>query len=341
MNKQFRLIIVFFVMMLSAPGYAASCIATRAAIDMGSGSTKIQVAEVDTCHQQIVRVLFEDQRPLGFNDDLGRSADNTISEQMQQQGIKSLREMIAKARSWHPQRISGVATAAFRSASNGQQVVSRFNQQLGIQLAVISQEQEARLGFLSAKASLHEQVRSDEQLLVWDIGGGSMQMTAFRQLAGQQVSDIYQGKLASVTLRDYIVSVLKNQPLTATATPNPIAPFFDQTLRYVRFYARTHVSPEIKQDIKTRRVIGIGGVHGYSILGQLPQKQNGYTLSELAALAKRQSLKGDSELSGEYRTTDVSNLLLVLGYMQALDIDRVTVVKASLLQGVLVSDSAG
>ncbi|CAM3572901.1 MULTISPECIES: Ppx/GppA phosphatase family protein [Rahnella] len=315
---------------------ASQCIETRAGIDMGSGTTKIQVAQVDICQHQLGKVLYEDQRPLGFNDDLGKSGNNHISEAMQQQGVTALKEMVDKARTFHPQRITGVATAVFRSAANGQQVIDRFNQQTHIQLRVISQEQEAELGFLSAKAALHDNTIKNQDLLVWDIGGGSMQMTALREQNGQPVTDIYQGRLASVTLKEFIISVLKNQALDKAASPNPIGSLRNTVLRYVNFYARTHVSPQIKQDAQTRRVIGIGGVHGFSLKDQLHPKDNTYTLADVERVSKNQVWKGDSELTGEYRATDVSNLLLVEGFMQALNIPQVTIVKASLIQGILV-----
>lgn len=315
---------------------ASKCIETRAGIDMGSGTTKIQVAQVDICRHQLGKVLYEDQRPLGFNEDLGKSGNNQISSAMQQQGVTALKEMVDKARTFHPQRITGVATAVFRSASNGQQVIDLFNQQAQVQLRIITQEQEAALGFLSAKAALHDNSVKNEDLLVWDIGGGSMQMTALREQNGKTVTDIYQGKLASVTLKEFIISVLKNQALDKAASPNPIGSLRNTVLRYVNFYARTHVSPQIKQDAQTRRVIGIGGVHGFSVKDQLRLKNNTYTLEDVQRVSKNQVWKGDSELAGEYRATDVSNLLLVEGFMQALNISQVTVVKASLIQGILV-----
>jgi len=95
---------------------ASQCIETRAGIDMGSGTTKIQVAQVDICRHQLGKVLYEDQRPLAFNEDLGKSGNNQISSAMQQQGVTALKEMVDKARTFHPQRITGVATAVFRSA---------------------------------------------------------------------------------------------------------------------------------------------------------------------------------------------------------------------------------
>jgi len=315
---------------------AHGCIENRAGIDMGSGSTKIQVTQVNVCEHSLGKVLFEDQRPVGFNADLAKSGNNQLSDDIQQQGIKALSDMVAKANSFKPTRITGVATAVFRSASNGQQVIDRFNQQAHVNLKIISQQQEAELGFQSAKAALHEKNVKDEDLLVWNIGGGSMQMTAYRQKNGVKTVDVYQGKLASVTLKDFITSVLQNKDVQTDSTPNPIGSLRNTVLRYVNFYARTHVSPEIKQAAHTKRVIGIGGVHGYSIKDNVHLRDNTYRLTDLEQASKNNVWKGDSELKGEYRATDVSNLLLVEGYMQALDIPQVTVVKASLIQGILL-----
>src|SRR5476649_313005 len=322
--------------LLPAQALANRCIENRAGIDMGSGSTKIRVTAVNICQKTLGNVLYEDQRPVAYNADLAKSGNNQLSEDIQQQGLTALTDMVNKANRFKPQRITGVATAVFRSAANGQQVIDQFNQQAQIQLRIITQEQEAELGFISAKAALHDNHIKNEDLLVWDIGGGSMQMTAFRQQKGKTVTDIYQGRLASVTLKEFIISVLKNQELDKAASPNPIGSLRNTVLRYVNFYARTHVSPQIKQAAHTKRVIGIGGVHGYSIKDNVHLRDNTYRLTDLEQASKNNVWKGDSELKGEYRATDVSNLLLVEGYMQALNIPQVTVVKASLIQGILL-----
>lgn len=336
MNHSLKIFICIVFGLTTLSAEAVNCIETRAGIDMGSGTTKIQVGEVDICHNQLGKVLYEDQRPLAFNAELGKSRNNQINETIQQEAVIALKDMVNKARTFHPQRITGVATAVFRTASNGQQVIDMFNQKAGVQLRIISQEQEAELGFLSAKAALHDRNVKNEDLLVWDIGGGSMQMTAMREQNGQTVTDFYLGKLASVTLKEFIISVLKNQELDKTESPNPIGSQRNTVLRYVNFYARTHVSAQIKEDVQKRRVIGIGGVHGYSVKGQIHPAKNTYQLADIERVSKNQVWKTDNEIPGQYRSTDVSNLLLVEGFMQALNISQVTIVKASLIQGVLV-----
>jgi len=325
---------LFCSLFFAAAAHADRCQQIRAGLDIGSGTTKIAVARVNVCQLRIEKVLYQDQRAVAWNDALAHSTNNQLNAAIAREGAAALQQMIAHAQRFHPQRISGVATAVFRNASNGQAVIEQLQRQSGAHISIISQQQEARLGFLSAKAALNDPSIRDEQLLVWDIGGGSMQITAWRQQAGKPVADIYQGKLASVTLKNFILTVLKNSQ--DAKSPNPIGSWRQSVLRFVQFYAANEVSPQIKQDVAGRQVIGIGGVHGFSIRNQLPGKPNHYTLAALTRLSQQQVWKGDSELSGDYRATDVSNLLLVEGYMQALKIDKVTIVEASLIQGVLL-----
>lgn len=335
MRPAVLLAVTLFWSLLFAPfALADKCQQIRAALDIGSGTTKIAVARVNLCQHRIEKMLYQDQRAVAYNEALSQASDNRLRPAIARQGESALQQLLNNAQRYHPQRVTGVATAAFRRASNGPAVIDQLASQTGAQLAVISQQQEARLGFLSAKAALNDPTLRDEQLLVWDIGGGSMQMTAWRQQQNQRVADIYQGKLASVTLKNFILTVLKNTP--DAASPNPIGSWRQTVLRFVELYASNDVSPQIRQDVAGRQVIGIGGVHGFSIRNQLAGKPSQYSLAALSALSKQQVWKGDSELSGDYRATDVSNLLLVEGYMQALNIDKVTIVNASLIEGVLL-----
>lgn len=314
----------------------AGCLQTRAALDIGSGSSKIAVADVDICRHQIIKMRYQQQIAVPYNDALMHAADNRLPQAVIKQGLSALQTEMKNIRRFHPVSVSGVATAVFRSAKNGPHTIAWLNQQTGAGIKIISQKQEALLGFASAKASLHQPDIQDEDILVWDIGGASMQMTTWTEEQGKKIPHIYQGKLASVTLKNYIVSLLKNQPLTADSSPNPVGNYADSTLKFVRFYASNDVDSAMKRMISGKKVLGIGGVHDYSLRDQLPGKPNSYTLQQLTRLAKQQVKKDDSQLKGDYRTTDVSNLLLVQGYMQALQIPAVTIVRASLVEGELV-----
>lgn len=336
MNRTVYATVALFFLGWSTQVLARSCTEVRAGIDMGSGTTKILVSEVDVCRNKLGKVLFSQDKPIGFNEDLAESHNNQLSPQIQQQGAATLRELVAQAQKFHPVRITGVATAVFRTAANGPEVIKQFNREAHVSLRIISQKQEAELGFLSAKAALNDPKIKDTDLLVWDIGGGSMQMTTYTLAKGVKTPEIYQGKLASVSLKDLVIEVLMNKNLKEVNSPNPIGPLAGEILRLVNFYARTHVNPEIMQAAKSKTVVGIGGVHGYSIKDQLHPANNKYTLADLDRVAKEKVTQSDAQLSGDYRATDVTNLLLVEGFMQALNISDITIVKASLIQGILL-----
>ena len=322
--------------MQTLPKWASPCLQNRAAIDIGSGSTKIAVAEVDTCQHQIRKMLYQQQLPVSYNDALMHAADNRLPDSIIRQGLSALKQEIKQASRFHPVSIEGVATAVFRNAENGQQIIQLFNQQSSAHIRIISQQQEALLGFASARAALNQSGVQKDDILVWDIGGGSMQMTTWDEQHGHPHPVIYQGKLASVTLKNYIVSLLKHQPLRPDSSPNPIGDDAGNALKFVEVYASNDVDASLKRLIPHRKIIGIGGVHDYSIRQQFGNKPDSYTLTQLSTLAGQQVMKRDDELHGDYRATDVSNLLLVEGYMRALNIPEVTLVKASLVQGLLV-----
>lgn len=63
----------------------------RAAIDVGSGSTKLVVAEVDLDQGRVVRELFVQERPISFSLDTKRSADGSLSPSIQEAGLRVLR----------------------------------------------------------------------------------------------------------------------------------------------------------------------------------------------------------------------------------------------------------
>jgi exopolyphosphatase/guanosine-5'-triphosphate,3'-diphosphate pyrophosphatase len=92
----------------------------------------------------------------------------------------------------------------------------------------------------------------------------------------------------------------------------------------------------MKMAIKERVMIGVGGVHSQSIKNQLDLKTMNYTVSDLDRVSKLQAMKSDNDLTGDYRSTDVTNLLLVQGFMEGLGIKEVTMVNATLLQGAVL-----
>lgn len=326
--RNYLLLICFFFS--SYEVFAKNCQETRMGFDIGSGSTKMMVAKVDFCEKKLLEVLYSESRPVAYNEDLEKSANESLSPEMTGKGLGILQEMVLKGKVFKPKKSYGVATSVFRKAKNGTEVIKGFSKKLGVKLDVISQKDEALLGYLAAKSQIKGK---ESDVIVWDIGGGSMQIIDLDERGNPQ---IYFGELASVTFKNMFMEVIQMKNMEQGISPNPILDKREQGIALARTYARLHVPVAIKSKLKDHTVVGIGGVHSQSIKNQLQLKEMKYTLSELEQASKTQVLKSDKELVGDYKVTDVTNLLLVQGFMEGLGVNEVNVINASLLQGVLV-----
>lgn len=339
-----------------------ACVQIRAAFDVGSGSTKMKVSEVDVCQGKLLKLLFPVQvddfakaaHKVPYKEDLKRSyqqADRkkgTLSEAVTQRGLKALLDLKAVAQSYGAKAWAGVATSAFRQASNGKDVIAQLSQKSGIPIVVISQTEEGMLAFYAVRA-LFPQIPV-EQLLVWDIGGSSMQMIA--QTPGTSgnppKNDLYLGQLASVPMATYIAETLQGKKGNMAFSPNPIdATTYAKALQHVVEQANREVSETIKQRAKSGRVVGVGGVHFFSVSGQVKEK-DGYSMEGLhkaiqdrlglddQAMAQKNSPKAVKR-EMRFIRTQLTNLILVHGYMKALGIQHVSTASINLANGLLLS----
>ena len=195
----------------------------RAAIDFGSGAAKIQAAFVDTKENRVIGESFlAKYTPLGLTEDVA-SHGGYISEEMAAKALKVLREFkeealeAARREGDFVVHFAAVATDVFRKAHNGAVLLSLFEDQLGIHFQIVPQEEEGKLGFLTAK-TLYQEIE-EASLLAWDSGNGSFQMT----IKMGQSYKIYQGPLGHGTVRVLLSQGIRNKPvLQADESGNPI-----------------------------------------------------------------------------------------------------------------------
>jgi exopolyphosphatase/guanosine-5'-triphosphate,3'-diphosphate pyrophosphatase len=100
-------------------------------------------------------------------------AEGAISDE----GVEQLTEMVASSiRTAEDKGVEDVlpfATSAVREARNGDEVLKRVQRETGVELRVLSGQDEARLTFLAARRWYGW---SSGRLLVLDIGGGSLEI---------------------------------------------------------------------------------------------------------------------------------------------------------------------
>ena len=164
-----------------------------AAIDQGTNSTRLLVAEPDE------RGGLEDLARDMVITRLGQGVDGAgrIAPEALERTIAVLATFARRARALRAERIRVAATAAARDASNRRELERRVRALTGSELEVITGEREAELSFLGATRGLE----ASGPFLVLDIGGGS---TEFVLGAGRPAASV-STQMGSVRLTERFV----------------------------------------------------------------------------------------------------------------------------------------
>ena len=139
-----------------------------AALDLGTNNCRLLVARPEGNGFAVMDAFSRAVR-LGE----GVEASNTLSDEAQDRAIKALRICAGKIRHHRVRDQRIVATEACRRATNGREFVRRVGRETGLSMDIISAEEEARLAVAGCAPLIDKRA---EQLLVFDIGGGSTEL---------------------------------------------------------------------------------------------------------------------------------------------------------------------
>jgi exopolyphosphatase / guanosine-5'-triphosphate,3'-diphosphate pyrophosphatase len=311
-----------------APVTQRICIEQRTAFDIGSATMKMKTAKVDKCRAALIGTIQQKEVKVPF-------AENTwnqiLNRDIQNKGIEQLQALKKEALTQGTRTFAGVATAAFRQAGNTPQFLAEIKDKTGVNVKLISQEEEAVLGYRAVMGSAQD---PSGNIVVWDIGGNSMQMI---MKGRDQNYRVYRGHLASISFKNQIIEKVQHKPSGEQASPNPIGQQKLTPALEIAMQAAVDVPDEIRSYIHQTGtiIIGIGGVHNQSIRKQVGNIST-YRCGDLVnALHNRLDLT-DTQIGGHYADTDVSNLILVLGFMKKLDIAEVHLMDVNLTDGILI-----
>lgn len=303
----------------------------RAAMDIGSGSTNLKIASVNLKTDKIEKVVFEQSIPVPYQKHLEQSKDNTFDPPVMQQGIEAINKLKIIADSYHVKKIVAVATAAFRQASNAHDYARDVEANTGVKVRIINQDEE---GILAFRGALALTTVDPQKAVVWDIGGGSMQLTT---LSNEGTYLVDKGKTASIPFKNAIIQEIKREnPLTVTS-PNPMNPEQMQSAIKLSEKYALQTDPFIKSKIADAKtsIIAVGSLFNYGIL-PLVNAPQGVTFQKLEKATMQMADKGDKELpGGSLAEVAVSNPILVLGYLQGLNIPSIDIVSVNNADGAL------
>ena len=139
-----------------------------ALLDIGTYSTRMLIVAVHSDGR------FDEILTVGRITALGRKLKETgyLQKEAMEETLAVLKEYVQIASQYRPEKIVAVATQACREAKNADEFISKVKQ-LGIDVRVISGEEEARLAFISTSKALN----IDGKFTVIDQGGGSTEFS--------------------------------------------------------------------------------------------------------------------------------------------------------------------
>ena len=152
------------------PGQGGRSSEVVAVIDIGSNSGRVVVFKRDGSRH--LRLLAGSRASLRLVRDV--DARGELSEETMARTTEALRDFQSIAKGAGAKRIVAVATAAMRDAANGTLFAERLRRELGIRVEIIGGLAEARYGFAGAIRGL-----TVKDGLLFDLGGGSLQVTPF------------------------------------------------------------------------------------------------------------------------------------------------------------------
>jgi len=244
-----------------------------------------------------------------------------LSCEIQNKTIEAISELLGKIASFRPDAVHAIATEPLRLAKNGSDLIERIKKETGLDVTIVSQEEEGLLGFISGVSVSGV---DPEKAISWDFGGGSFQITT----KCEDLYFAYQGRLGRVPLKTALLQIQgKNGDLSAS--PNPISQQeADQAIQFMKENIKD-VPQEILQKLHRPDVVILGvGIHP---LWGMPNNTRFDVKRVQAELTDRLNLDDEQirvkdSIPPERKDAAhyvVSNLIFAYGVMESLKIDQI------------------
>jgi len=315
----------------SAELFAENQTAIRAAIDVGMGGPKLQIAEVDLTNNKIVKIVHTQRYFVNFYESLSQSADKRLSFEIMEQGLKAVKDAVETAQAFQATKIVSIATASFRHAANGVEFAHRIEDETSVKVHIIDQNLEGKLTFQAVLSKLDVK---PVNLVVWDIGGGSIQFIG----AAENNSYFYDCSSEGVgSFTEFIIETIQKRSIKECKSPNPMSTeeISQATADAVSLSQRVNKVVREKISHASTIVVGAGSVFGCSIATWI--NNNPFSTIDLNAAVQSLAGKTDEDLGGgDYAFCGVSNAILALGYMRGLGITKMHIINVNNADGALL-----
>lgn len=144
-----------------------------AVIDVGSNSVRLVIYRVDG---RALWTVYNEKVVAGLGKDL--TASRRLSPEGVEAAIGALRRFRSVLDGWRAEEVMACATAAVRDAADGKAFLKRVMDETGLEIRVLTGEQEARYAALGVICG-----QPDAEGVVGDLGGSSLELVRLNGLA--------------------------------------------------------------------------------------------------------------------------------------------------------------
>lgn len=293
--------------------------ATIAAIDLGSNSFHMIVAETDNGQFKVIDKMRDMVRLAA-----GLDAENRLDSATIDRAIASLEKFGERLRDMEPGSVRVVGTNTLRKAKNSDEFVSRAEAALGHPIDIIAGSEEARLIYLGVSHGLEDE---SERRLVMDIGGGSTEFIVGRHFEPLLAESLHIG---CVSMSNQFFA---NGKIT------------EEQFRQAELFARQEIEPieERYRSSGWQTAIGASGTNlaVYKVVMQNGWSKDGITAEALKSLRTALIGRGAIDkidflgLSDERRPVFVGGVAILCAAFDALGIEQLRITDSALREGLL------
>ena len=294
-----------------------------AAIDCGSNSTRLLIAEV---REGELFPLFKTHRVTKTSE--GLELSNEISKDAKNRLIKILREYLKRINTENVDQIFITGTAVFRDANNSDEVIEEIRKKLDLEIQVISGQEE---GYLTSLGVLSSDTINNDFFIV-DIGGRSTELI----YDSENRTNVHSLDLGVVSLTERISNV---NPMSE-ADRNEGDNLIQQSL-------------DLEIDTKNISMIGVSGTFtsiASIYLGQKIYNEEEIHLttlnnswiqnlsSELNQMTEAQIISSYPSLDPKRAKTLSTGVLIVCNIMKKFKFQELKVSKSDILEGLILKN---
>jgi len=145
------------------------------AIDIGTNAARLLVGEVETLNgNSFVKKISYTRVPLRLGEEV--FTNGKLSKKKTEDFVKTIQAFKLISEIFDVKQLRAVATSAMREASNSIKVIERIKQETGVEVEVISGDEEAELIF---GTFFLLDIDKTMPFVVIDVGGGSTEVSVF------------------------------------------------------------------------------------------------------------------------------------------------------------------